>query len=253
MDLSKVTWYLFQRNSWRPADSAPIRTGWGVRECAVGLGLAVLVAGLLGIMLSPLSLAFDEDDGVYLAINALATLVFELGLLAIVYRLTLARGAEAPDLGLARQTWKLSASLLALLACYAALYAYVGIIGALDAPGLEPARQLPTAVFDYPSVLLILGLSVVFTAPFTEELFFRGFLFRGLSNSFGVWPAALVSGFVFSLAHINLGAIIPFTLIGAIFAISYQRTGTLWTPIATHFAFNLISFSILILIPEARN
>lgn len=244
--------YLFQRSLWHPEGLSPGGRRWGPKEAVIGLGLAILLAGVLGLALSPVSLAFDSDDPVSLAISAIATLAFELGLLLVVYRMTLARGSDASELGLTRAGWKLSASFLSLLACYAALYAYVGAVRAFDLPDLEPAAQLPTALFNYPAIVAIMGVSVVLAAPFTEELFFRGFFFRGLSNGFGVWPAALASGFIFSLAHLNLGAIIPFTLIGAIFAISYQRTGSLLTPIATHFAFNLISFSILVLVPEAR-
>ena len=244
--------YLFQRSLWHPDGVSPGTRRWGPKEALIGLGLAILLAGVLGLALSPVSVAFDSDDPVSLTVSALATLVFELGLLLIVYRMTVASGSDASDLGLTRTGWKPAVSFLSLLACYGALYVYVGAIKALDLPDLEPAAQLPTALFDYPAVVAIMGLSVVLTAPVMEEIFFRGFFFRGLSNGFGVWPAALASGFIFSLAHLNLGAIIPFTLIGAIFAISYQRTGSLLTPIATHFAFNLISFSILVLVPEAR-
>ena len=245
--------YLFESRLWHPDGASPGTGRWGPKEALIGLGLAILLAGILGLALSPVSLAFDSDDPVSLAVSALTTLVFELGLVLVVYRMTVARGSGASDLGLTRTGWKPSASFLSLLACYGALYVYIGAVRVLGLPDLEPAAQLPTALFDYPAVVAIMGLSVVLTAPVTEELFFRGFFFRGLSNGFGVWPAALASGFIFSLAHLNLGAIIPFTLIGAIFAISYQRTGSLLTPIATHFAFNLISFSILVLVPAARS
>lgn len=226
---------------------------WSAREALQGLGLAILVAGLLGIASSPLSAAFDRDSAGELTVGAVATLAFELGLVLVVFRFTLARGASPAMLGWTFSGWKLSGSALALAACYAALYSYVAIINLIDQPGLLPAGQLSESLFDYPLVVGLTGLSVILVAPITEELFFRGFLFRGISNTFGVWPAAIATGFVFSLAHINLGAIIPFTLIGAIFAISYQRSGSLVTPIATHFAFNLISFSVLVLVPEARN
>lgn len=244
--------YLFQRGLWHPDGVSPERAWWGPKEALIGLGLAIVLAGVLGLALSPVSVAFDSDDPVSLGLGAGATLAFELGLLLIVYRMTIARGSGASQLGLTGAGWKASASFFSLVACYASLYAYVGAIKALGVPGLEPAAQLPTALFDYPAVVAVVGVSVVLVAPITEELFFRGFFFRGLSNGFGVLPAALASGFIFSLAHLNPGAIIPFTLIGAIFAISYQRTGSLLTPIASHFAFNLISFSILVLVPEAR-
>ena len=86
----------------------------------------------------------------------------------------------------------------------------------------------------------------------TEEIFFRGFLFGGTRPLIGAMLAALITGFLFSLAHYNPGLVLPFTLIGALLALSYHRSGTLFVPIGAHFFFNLVSFSILAFVPEAR-
>ena len=77
-----------------------------------------------------------------------------------------------------------------------------------------------------------------------EETFFRGFVFGGLSKRFSFLGAALMSGFLFALAHGQPTTLIPFTLVGMLFAAGYAYTGSLWTTIAAHFTFNLISFSI---------
>ena len=89
--------------------------------------------------------------------------------------------------------------------------------------------------------------------PFAEELFFRGFFFAGLRRRLGFILAAMFSGFVFSLAHADLGLILPFTGVGMVLAYSYERTGSLYAPIGIHVLFNLVSFLVLILVPEARN
>jgi membrane protease YdiL (CAAX protease family) len=66
------------------------------------------------------------------------------------------------------------------------------------------------------------------------------------------WAAALASGFIFSLAHGNVGLIIPFTLVGAILAYTYERSGTIFASMGVHFVFNTVSFTLILLFPELR-
>jgi hypothetical protein len=75
-----------------------------------------------------------------------------------------------------------------------------------------------------------------------EELFFRGLLFRGLHTAWSMFPALLVSGFLFGAFHQNLAVLIPFTFIGMLFAWAYEETGSLWTPILAHAAVNGLAF-----------
>ena len=98
----------------------------------------------------------------------------------------------------------------------------------------------------------MIGVAVVGAAPFAEELFFRGFLYGGLRRRLSVLPAALLSGVLFAIAHLDPGLIVPFTLVGFVLAFTYERTGTLVAPIGVHFVFNLLSFLALLLVPDAR-
>jgi membrane protease YdiL (CAAX protease family) len=60
----------------------------------------------------------------------------------------------------------------------------------------------------------------------------------------GMYGAALASGFVFSIIHVNsadlIGLVVPFTIIGFLFAVVAGRTGSIWNAILVHFAFNSI-------------
>jgi membrane protease YdiL (CAAX protease family) len=53
------------------------------------------------------------------------------------------------------------------------------------------------------------------------------------------------SGLLFSLIHFNgldtIGLIVPFTVIGFLFAWLVYRTGSLWNSIAVHSLFNSVS------------
>lgn len=89
--------------------------------------------------------------------------------------------------------------------------------------------------------LVMLALSAVLIAPLTEEIIFRGFLFRNLRDTVGKGLAAVLSGLVFGLVHLHPTLILPLTGLGIALALLYEWTGSLWVPIAAHMAFNLLT------------
>jgi len=89
-------------------------------------------------------------------------------------------------------------------------------------------------------IVLFVILAVVM-APLFEEIFFRGFLFRGFSSSWGWVAGACVSAAVFGIAHLQLDVFVPLFALGLALAWVYKRTGSLWTSIAFHALFNGLS------------
>lgn len=79
-------------------------------------------------------------------------------------------------------------------------------------------------------------------APLGEEVAFRGVLYAGLRSRFGVVPAAALSAAVFAVAHGYgvLGFLAVFWS-GALWAVAYERTGSLWPGIIAHSAGNLMA------------
>jgi membrane protease YdiL (CAAX protease family) len=103
------------------------------------------------------------------------------------------------------------------------------------APGLSPFAR---------ALLVILAVVV---APISEELFFRGVLFRAVRDRHGFWLAALASAAPFGLAHyvpapaidaVALQLTMVFTGIGLAWV--YERRGTIVAAMAAHMAFNVI-------------
>jgi len=88
-------------------------------------------------------------------------------------------------------------------------------------------------------IALVLG-SVV--APTAEEVLFRGYLYAGLRERWGVATAVLLSSLLFSLVHGILGVVPPIFVMGAILALIYERTESLWPSIALHGAVNALAF-----------
>lgn len=92
---------------------------------------------------------------------------------------------------------------------------------------------------------LLLHLSV----GFMEETLTRGYLMTALKTTRNIWVIVLVPAFLFGIMHaFNLGfnflAFINIMLVGIVFALMFIRTGSLWMPIAFHFAWNFVQGSV---------
>ncbi|MGW5261634.1 CPBP family intramembrane glutamic endopeptidase [Microbispora sp. NPDC004025] len=87
-------------------------------------------------------------------------------------------------------------------------------------------------------------------AAVTEELLFRGVLFRIIEGWAGTWIALALTGLVFGLMHLsnehaNLwGAIAIAIEAGGMLAAAYAATRTLWLPIGLHFGWNFAAAGI---------
>jgi membrane protease YdiL (CAAX protease family) len=101
---------------------------------------------------------------------------------------------------------------------------------------------------------LVVALATVILAPFMEELFFRGLLFKSLARLFspngaatsrrrgvGIVVAVVVDGLLFGLAHGEWVQLAGLALFGmALAAVSY-RTGRLGMNMVSHASFNLVA------------
>jgi len=90
------------------------------------------------------------------------------------------------------------------------------------------------------------AFAVIVVAPVCEEIFFRGFFYRALRTKLGIGAAALVDGVVFGLIHYGGSdtlEILPIlAVLGTIFCLVYEATGTIFSTIALHSINNTISY-----------
>ena len=93
-----------------------------------------------------------------------------------------------------------------------------------------------------------------FLVPLTEELVFRGLLFRWLRQRLAFWPAAFISGAAFGLAHIRVDQMVIAGLLGLPLAWLYDRSRSLAPAIVMHQAYNslvlMLTFTIVWLPPD---
>lgn len=224
---------------WTPADMV-----LGLVVITAGTGLLVLVLSLALVLSGS---AAEESEGARLA-AAVAAIAVEgmLGLWVLFRRR--ARGLTWAALGfVAPQRW--GPLWVAWAGSYLILIGYTGLLALLEALGLDVSsfsqgNTVPIDPTDGSAVLLLLALGVVGLAPVCEELFFRALLFRGMRGYWSLTPALLASGLIFGLFHFNIGVLLPFTLIGIVFAWSNEQSGSIYTSIAAHGAVNSLSFAL---------
>ena len=101
---------------------------------------------------------------------------------------------------------------------------------------------------ELPGDLLLPGGWVVFSVlalavwtPVAEEVFFRGFVLKGLFNRWGFAPALIISAAVFSALHLAPALLLPVFVTGLLLGFLYLRTGSVWPCVAVHACQNLIA------------
>jgi membrane protease YdiL (CAAX protease family) len=238
----------------RPSFPSPGAIAWGPRDIVFALALAIGVGfALVLLIVAPIAMAVgSEDDVAVLTAGLVVTLLFDgalFGSAAIfsVVRYRCSWGA----LGLGRLSTKaLWPGVGTAVLGHVVIGVYAGLVRLVGLDALLPDTNVPDELFEERLVLPLAGVATVLVAPLAEETFFRGFVFGGLRRYGFLW-AALISGLLFSAAHVSLGGLIPLALVGMLFAWSYSRTGSLWTPIYAHFFFNLVSFVALTAIVQS--
>ena len=97
--------------------------------------------------------------------------------------------------------------------------------------------------------LIMAGFMVIAVAPVIEEVFFRGFLYRALRSRFGVLSAAAIDGVLFGIVHHDYTAegwliVPPLGVLGFIFCLVYERTGSLFPVIGLHAFNNALAYGV---------
>ena len=90
------------------------------------------------------------------------------------------------------------------------------------------------------------AVTAVIAAPFTEELLFRGVIFRALWSRLPILAAALISALLFGLIHDD-GVLFPAIAgLGFVNALVYARCGNLYAAMIVHAANNALPIALLI-------
>ncbi len=233
----------------------PPPSTWRGRDSLFGLGALIgsliLVLGLGIAVTSALDL---DQPGTDLA-GAILTIGFELLFASVVLAMARRRGISLAALGFRRpDRWGPLG--IAVVGTYATLLGYALALALLRELGVDPdwlegGNTIPIRrgenAIPLPAILALFGFAVVIVAPLAEELFFRGLFFRALDGIWAGWAAIVVSGVAFGIFHLNPAVMVPFSVIGMIFAWAFKMSGSLWITIITHFIINSVSFTVTVL------
>ncbi len=234
------------------AQPAPIWRGY---DPLIGVGILigslVFVSILLGAIVVGLDLGDTQQD--YAA--AVLTIGFEALFAGAVLMLARRRRIDLAALGFRRpERWGPLG--IATAGTYGTLFAYnLGVAllkeAGVDTSAVEGGNEIPLddALDGLPlfGLLALFGVAVVIVAPLAEEIFFRGLLFRGLDGVWAGWAAIAVSGIAFGAFHLNLAVLVPFSVIGMLFAWAFKASGSLWVVIIAHFIINSVSFIVTVI------
>ena len=115
-----------------------------------------------------------------------------------------------------------------------------GYIEWMESLGVETTQETVKLLqqSDDPRLLGLMAIAALIAAPLCEEIIFRGYLYPVMKKFGGMFPAAICSALVFAAAHGNLTALLPLFIFGGVLVFLYEKTGSIWAPIAAHFCFN---------------
>ncbi len=93
-------------------------------------------------------------------------------------------------------------------------------------------------------------LMAVVAAPLVEEFIFRGYLYGVARRYGGRWAAVGVTSFLFAAIHLNPVGLLPLAVLGVVFALAYELTGSVWTSVLMHVLFNGLTLAVLAFFPD---
>jgi membrane protease YdiL (CAAX protease family) len=113
--------------------------------------------------------------------------------------------------------------------------------------GVDVTEQawLVSLASNEPAVLWGLAPWLVVIAPFAEEVFFRGYVFRFVTERGGLVLGIVVSSLLFALVHFHPPLLAVYFLYGILFAWLYRWTGRLIAPVTAHVTVNLVGVVVL--------
>jgi hypothetical protein len=223
-------------------DGPGSRAPWGFWATS-GWILIAVIAVILGLI--PTLMVLEHYFGRF-DLEA-SSIPFELGFwvgeiilaLVVVIAARSARWTAREYLALTVPRWQ---SILFWLACLALW----DVVSAM-LERLVNLRDIDAPEFDYLAAQAagVVGwyvVSVVLVAPICEEIVFRGFIYRGWSQTrAGRHGGVLLTALLFGIAHLqyNWFGIFDCTVFGVIVGAARWRTGSLLVPVALHMAQNL--------------
>ena len=229
-----------------PEGAAPRWPAW---YAGVGF-LVALIATLIvvGIVAAATGATTDEDDPTFTVIATFLQGLIFIGT-AVLFA-SFVRKPRPEHFGL-RPTrfWPAVGWAAAGIGIF---YVAVAIYSAIVQPDAEQTVAQDLGADQGTFGMIAAGFMVICVAPVAEEFFFRGFFYKALRSRYTVLVAAAIDGLLFGVIHYDFSGadalliLPPLGVLGFIFCLVYERTGSLYPVIALHALNNAIAYGVTV-------
>jgi uncharacterized protein len=242
--------HLILESQTEPAVKEPVWGFWSTLGLGVGVMVVFLLAqlGALVVFLAakylsnPKSLSIPViqslgTNGFVLAVASIASAIVCTAMIVLLVKLK--SGAKIKRyLALNALSVKTVLALLGITLGFLVLSSLIGYF--VEKPG---SNTFTAQAYQTSGPAVIFWLALVVFAPFFEEVFFRGFLFKGFSQSrIGIIGTIILTALFWSLLHFQYDIFGVGTIfaLGIILGVIRYKTGSLWSTIAMHMFWNLL-------------
>lgn len=211
---------------------------WGPWVAVLGVILALGTGIVMGI---PAAIIGNKPDGDLTTFGNIGVqLATALGFLLVPMAIAAQWGAATLPEVLRRLGLRRFRPSTALKWTAAAIGAYLLFAFLYSSLVVEPKQEDIADGFGPIPVQILL---IVFAAPISEEICFRGMLFGGLRERLPRLGAALLAALIFGGLHALTGvtAVPPLIFFGFVLALLYERTGSIWPCILLHMLNNSVA------------
>jgi membrane protease YdiL (CAAX protease family) len=230
---------------WHPLK---VRDDWGM-VISIVVGMLALIAPWF--LLEPLFVALLPHIPVSLNIKvAVATGVAMLVGLVIIAAAMAVYNKKASDIGLGHRPTlehlgKAIVGLLVYLAVSVTLLSVVHVVLGDWFNADQPQKLGYSQLGGIEIVVAFIGLVLI--APITEEIIFRGFMFRGIRRQLPFWVTALVVSGLFGLVHGQWNVGLDVFAMSLMSCYLIEKTKSLWPSVFLHVLKNGLAFYIVYL------
>ena len=214
-----------------------------------GVGFLVALTGTLvavGVVAAITGATSDEENPTFTIVATFIQGVVFVGTAVLFASFT--RRPQPWHFGLRRVPFWQAVGWAALgMFCF---YVFAAVYTAVVQPDAEQTVAQDLGADEGTFGMIAAGFMVVCVAPVAEEFFFRGFFYRALRSRFSVIVAAAIDGALFGVIHFDFSGsdalliLPPLAVLGFMFCLVYERTGSLYPVIALHALNNALAFGI---------
>ncbi|MDX2080035.1 MAG: CPBP family intramembrane glutamic endopeptidase [Terrimicrobiaceae bacterium] len=215
---------------------------------------AVLTGAIAGFFLLMAFLSAGAEKVQVTLGSVLMSMFFYSGIALFLIGFLVMRGRNPVEaFGLNWRAWRTEAVLVpaALLVAMPFIVAAQWLAYQISGPETTP-QPIVTFLLENPGWrerLAVAAVAIV-VAPLVEELIYRGCVYGICRQYVGRIPALVFSAVVFAVIHGHAPSLVGLFVLAVALTLLYERTGSLWAPIALHAVFNSLTIAAAILWPD---